>query len=250
MPAVRRKKDSSLIAGLTFLKNHLIDGFVTAGNTGALIAGSALILPFFLELDVQALLATLPTKKGNVSVIDVGGTVASRADRLVQFARMGVVYQQTCFGIERPRVGLLNIGVESRKGTAEVRKAYDLLKADREISMEFVGNVEGREVFDGMDVLVTDGFSGNVFLKTSEGVYSFIIDRLKDVLQTLSLDQKEVVYRALQLEFDYEEYMGAIVCGVEGIAIKCHGRSSSKAMLNGIRGAVGLCCGYRAVEGH
>lgn len=241
LPAIRQKKNSSLVVGLNLLQKRVIDGFVTAGNTGALIAGATLFLRFLPGIKRPALLATLPTKHGNVSVIDVGGTVASRADRLIQFARMGVAYQRACFGIEVPKVGLLNIGVESKKGTTEVRKAYDMLKADQQSRMEFVGNVEGREVFDGcVDVLVTDGFSGNIFLKTSEGVYSFIIDQLKGVLGTLSLEQKEVVFQALRSQFDYEEYMGAVVCGVDGVAVKCHGRSSARAMLNGIRGAVRL----------
>ncbi len=237
MISIRQKKDSSLVAGLGLLKEYQVDGFVTSGNTGALIVAAILFIPLLTKIKRPALLANLPTKTGKVSIIDVGGSVRARAHHLIQFAQMGVVYQQCCLDIDCPRVGLLNVGMESKKGTTEVRKAYDLLSGQP--GMHFVGNVEGREVFQGMaDVLVTDGFAGNVLLKTAEGVYSFILEQLKQVLQTLSLEQKEAVYDALRVQFDYEEYMGAIVCGIDGLVIKCHGNSSAKGMYNAIKGAI------------
>ncbi len=236
--AIRHKKDSSMLVGLGLLKESLVDGFITAGNTGALIAATTLFIPLLEKIKRPALLANLPTKKGKVSIIDVGGNVRARWHHLIQFAQMGVIYQQCCLGIDFPRVGLLNVGMESKKGTSEVRKAYDLLK-EIQSDMRFIGNVEGREVFGGMaDVLVTDGFAGNVLLKTAEGVYSFILDQLGELLQTLTLEQKEVVYGALRVQFDYEEYMGAIVCGIDGLVVKCHGNSTAKGMYNSIKGTI------------
>lgn len=236
--SVRQKKDSSLVVGLGMLKNHHVDGFVTSGNTGALIVAATLFIPLLGKIRRPALLANLPTKAGKVSIIDVGGSVRARAHHLMQYAQMGAAYQQCCLGVECPRVGLLNVGIESKKGTSEVRKAYDTL-SEKQSGICFVGNVEGREVFHGMaDVLITDGFAGNVLLKTAEGVYSLILDQLQYVLQTLSSEQKELVYHALRAQFDYEEYMGAIVCGIDGVAVKCHGNSSARGMFNTIRGTI------------
>lgn len=235
LTAIRLKKKSSLIVGLELLKEKQVDAFVTSGNTGALIGGATLFIPLLGGIKRPALLANLPTKTGKVSIIDVGGNVRARADHLIQFARMGAAYQHCCLGVEFPKVGLLNVGLESKKGTLELRKAYEGLQNS---NLFFIGNVEGRALFDGIaDVLITDGFAGNVLLKTAEGVYSFILEELKRVLQTLTLEQKETVYGALRKQFDYEEYMGAIVCGVDGVAIKCHGKTSAKGMFNAIKGA-------------
>ncbi|CUI16173.1 putative fatty acid/phospholipid synthesis protein PlsX [Candidatus Protochlamydia naegleriophila] len=243
--AMREKKNSSLVVGLRLLKRRHLKGFVSAGNTGALIVGATLSLPLLPGVKRPALLATLPTEQGDVAVIDVGGNVSCKAHHLVQFAHMGAAYQRCCKGIERPRVGLLNIGVESKKGTSEVRHAYQKLQALQAESayshMQFVGNVEGRGVFQGLaDVLVTDGFTGNVLLKTSEGVACFLLEQLQGALEGISTEQKEAVLRYLRYEFDYEEYSGAIICGIDSVVVKCHGKSSIQAMFNGIQGAVSL----------
>jgi glycerol-3-phosphate acyltransferase PlsX len=245
--AIRQKKNSSLVVGMRLLKKRHLDAFVSAGNTGALISSATLSLPLLPGVKRPALLATLPTEKGYVAVIDVGGNVVCKACHLVQFAQIGAAYQRCCQGIEIPRVGLLNIGVESKKGTSEVRQAYQLLKEQmalhdpQDLKMRFIGNIEGREVFQGKaDVLVTDGFTGNVLLKTSEGVSSFILEQLRCVLKDVIPHQKNAILHYLQHHFDYEEYAGAIVCGVDRIAIKCHGKSSVKGMLNGILGAAEL----------
>lgn len=240
--AIRQKKNSSLVLGFKFLKKHYLDGFVSAGNTGALIAGATLSLPLLPGIKRPALLAVLPTEKGRVAIIDVGGNVSYKAYHLAQFAQLGVAYQRCWEGIEYPRVGLLNIGVESKKGTSEVLQAYQLLLAMAQRGeMLFIGNVEGREVFQGaVDVLVTDGFTGNVLLKTSEGVSSFILHQLKAVLQEIAPHQRMAIFRHLQHQFDYEEYQGAIVCGVDCVVVKCHGQSSSKGLFRGIQGAIRL----------
>ncbi len=233
--AVKRKKGSSIVVGIRQLKKRKIDAFVSAGNTGAILASSTLSLMKLPTIKRPALLAVLPTKKGSVAVIDVGGNVSCKAMHLVQFAQMGGAYQRCMLNLEKPSIGLLNIGVESRKGTAEVRQAYQALQ-EGSSQFDFKGNVEGVEVFQGkVDVLVTNGFSGNILLKTSEGVASFIFDSLKDVG---ALDTPAVQH--LSQYFDYAEYPGAVLCGVEGIVIKCHSYSSSRAMYNSLQGAIQL----------
>ena len=241
LSAIRQKKNSSLVLGLKHLRKRYLDGFVSAGNTGALIAGSTLLLPLLPGIKRPALLALLPTQKGCVAIIDVGGNVSFKSHHLAQFAQLGVAYQR-CLGVEKPRVGLLNIGVESKKGTSEVRQAYELMQqmsARGEILFE--GNIEGHELFQGVvDVLVTDGFTGNVLLKTSEGVSSFILGQMEAVLKQVVPEQRRAVMNLLLPQFDYEEYHGAIVCGVDCVAVKCHGKSSAKGLLRGIQGAIRL----------
>lgn len=234
--AVRHQKGASLTTGIRLLQEKQIDGFVSAGNTGALIASSALQLRTLPGVSRPALIAALPTEQGSVAVIDVGGNISYKAHHLMEFACMGAAYQRVYEGIEQPTVGLLNIGTESKKGTAKLREAYHLL--EQKESVHFVGNVEGREVFEGkVDVLVTDGFTGNVFLKAAEGVSSFIFTTVKKEYPTAVLD-------TLEKKFHHAEYPGALVCGVEGVVVKCHGDASTKAMLNAIKGAV------RAVRQH
>lgn len=242
LTAIRRKKGSSIVSGIHLLKKHQIDAFVSAGNTGALVTSAALYLPMLDGIHRPALLAVVPTQAHPVAVLDVGGNVYCKAHHLVEFAKMGSAYQQCCLGIAAPKIGLLNIGVESNKGTFELRQAYQLLKEythqHSNSRMQFLGNIEGREVFQGnVDVLVTDGFTGNVFLKTSEGVSSFIFERLSSLNRHASTS-KTIAH--IQSYFNYSEYPGAVLCGVEGIVIKCHGSSNSKGMYNGIKGAVDL----------
>lgn len=242
--AVRRKKESSMIVGMRLLKKQHISAFVSCGNTGALIATATLSLKKLPGVSRPALLATLPTEGGPITVLDVGSTVACKARYLVQYAHLGAAYQRAVRGTENPTVGLLNVGVESRKGTTEVRQAYEILKRQQEesavkglsLGMRFVGNVEGRDVFKGgVDVLVTDGFTGNILLKTAEGVASFIFNALEQqeaVASTVVSRLKE-----LKKQFNYAEYPGAIVCGVDGIVIKVHGNGSIKALVSSIMGA-------------
>lgn len=240
LQAVRQKRQSSLMIGMQLVKTGELDGLVSAGNTGAMIAASALHLPLLPGISRPALLASLPTLTGSMAVIDIGGNVVVRPRHLIEFARMGVAYQRCMSGIVRPRVGLLNIGTESRKGTMGVREAYERLNQENE-NFEFVGNIEGREAFMGtIDVLVSDGFSGNIFLKTAEGIATFIFSSLGEAFkETLNAEVKEILDQ-LNRRVNYAEYPGAIVCGVKGIVIKCHGFSSVMALRNGIRGAYQL----------
>ncbi len=242
--AVTRKKDSTLAKGMKQLASKQLDAFVYAGNTGALIVAARLFLDMLPRITRPALLATLPTKKGSVAVIDVGGNVSCKPLHLVQFAFIGAAYQSCCHGIDVSRVGLLNIGIESIKGTPEVREAYkklvQLSKEPGAIPLNFVGNIEGREVFQGgVDVVVTDGFSGNVLLKTAEGISDYLFEELKNKASKWG-ELAPAELESFHKRFSYAEYPGAILCGVDGVVIKCHGESSVPALYNGILGAARL----------
>lgn len=241
--AIRLKKDSSLVVGMRMLKKEQIDAFICCGNTGALIASATLSLPMLPGIVRPALLATLPSARGPVAVLDVGGNVLCKTRNLVQFAFLGAAYQRVVQGIEVPSVGLLNIGVESKKGTVEVRQAYDFLRnhcqnlAARGITprLRFAGNVEGRDLFKGVvDVLVTDGFSGNILLKTTEGVAEFIFSSLSMIAKGNANESFHNAFANLETLFSYNEYPGAIICGVEGIVMKIHGNASPKSLLSSI----------------
>jgi glycerol-3-phosphate acyltransferase PlsX len=242
--AVRRKKGSSIVVGIRLLKKKLIQAFVSIGNTGALVASATLSLPMLPGIKRPALLTVLPTASKFVAVLDVGGNVSCKALHLVQFAHLGAAYYQAIYGIRKPVVSLLNIGIESKKGTKEVCQAYGILKTesqDPSCPMQFLGNIEARQVFQGVvDVLVTDGFTGNVLLKTTEGVAEFIFGFLNQTLEAQHITSLKNSLDDLQKHFSYDEYPGAFVCGVDGIVVKCHGYSSVKALLNGIKGAVDL----------
>lgn len=245
--AIRRKKNSSLVWGMKDLNKRQLDGFVSAGNTGALIAYATLYLRLLPGIKRPALLAVFPSKKGSVAVIDVGGNVSCKAHHLVQFAQMGAAYQRCCQNIERPTVGLLNIGVEPKKGTSELKKAYQILESTMTgppsncTQMRFLGNIEGRDLFQGdIDVLVTDGFAGNTLLKTAEGVSSFIFDVLHNYLEEEKFREASSIIQSIKARFHYEEYPGAVLCGIDGIVLKCHGHSSPKGMLSAIKEAATL----------
>jgi glycerol-3-phosphate acyltransferase PlsX len=244
--ALRRKKQSSLCVGLRLVKEGKLDALVSAGNTGALVSASKMILGTFRDISRPALLALMPTKKRPVAVLDVGANLQAKASQLVQFAHLGAAYQKAR-GISDPRIGILNIGSEASKGTSEIRLAY------KELSKlpAFAGNIEGKSVFDGdVDVLVTDGFTGNIFLKTAEGIANLVLDRLHariphppffpkvDATLRAPLSEIQAHLDDLQRHLHYAEYPGALLCGVKGAVVKCHGYSTPEAFANGIRGAI------------
>jgi glycerol-3-phosphate acyltransferase PlsX len=234
LKAVRTKKDSSLCLGLKSLATGTIDAFVSAGNTGALLVGSKTILKTLPGIDRPALLTLLPTKKKEVAVLDVGANISLKPKHLLQLAAMGLAYQKSR-GIENPKIALLNIGKEPSKGTLQLQEAYRHLQ--KLTDSTFIGNIEGRDVFEGdVQVLVTDGFAGNIFLKTAEGVASFILSELE---QALSSDLKNTLAK-LRLRLHYTEYPGAILCGVNGVVVKCHGDVSPETFTSGIKGAIRL----------
>lgn len=227
--ALRRKRNASTNIGLRLLKEGKIDAFVSAGNTGALVSSAKMILSTLPGILRPCLLALMPTKKSPVAVLDVGANVQVKATHLVQFATIGAAFQKTR-GIPNPKVGLLNIGSEAVKGTSELRLAYSELKT-KPHPFRFAGNIEGKTVFDGdVDVLVTDGFTGNVFLKTAEGIASLILDQLP-------VSQND--FKRFQ-SLHYAQYPGALLAGVKGIVIKCHGYSTPKAFINAVLGAANL----------
>lgn len=244
--AMRRKKESSTSIGMRLLKEKRIDAFVSAGNTGSLLLAAKISLDMLPGIDRPALLTLLPTKGKDIAVLDVGANLTLKTKHILQFAAMGIAYQKSR-GIAHPTVGLLNIGTEAKKGTPQLREAYQKLEALNRDGLTFIGNVEGRNAFQGdFDVLVTDGFSGNVFLKTAEGIAAFIFEELVqgslDSLNgaTNSSSNLQNVLKKLRHRLHYAEYPGAILCGIDGIVVKCHGDSSPVALMNGIKGAIRL----------
>ncbi len=240
--SVRRKKGASMSIGMRLLKGKKIDAFVSNGNTGALIASAKLHLPMIKEITRPALLTLLPTKKAPIAVIDIGANIQSTPHHLFQFAKMAYAYQKSR-GIQHPRIGLLNIGREKNKGGEDLHAAYKLLESfnleNGKDKKTFIGNVEGKQIFSGnIDVLVTDGFTGNVFLKTAEGISLFILETLLENLWEVPLPQPLLL--CLEKELYSAEYPGAILCGVDGIIMKCHGDANPKAITNGVKGAIQL----------
>ncbi|MGO9775313.1 MAG: phosphate acyltransferase PlsX [Terracidiphilus sp.] len=237
--AVRTKRDSSLRVGLKLVRDGKAAGFVTAGNTGAAMATAKMVLGALPGVDRPALATPMPSSTGNPCVLlDVGANVDCKASNLAQFAVMGEIYARSVLKIESPRVGLLSIGEEETKGNDLTHEAYPLLKA---LPIRFIGNVEGRDIFSGLaDVIVCDGFVGNVALKTSEGVGRFVRDVLRASLtRTVTAKVGALLSRQAFNEFrhrlDYREYGGAHLLGVRGVCIIGHGSSNDRAIFNGIR---------------
>lgn len=227
--ALRLKRQSSISIGMRLLKQGVIDAFVSAGNTGALVSSAKMILGTFLKLHRPALLALMPTKKKPIAVLDVGANLKEKASLLVQFAYLGAAYQKIR-GIETPRVGLLNIGSEPVKGTSEIRLTYQYLSQLKHPPFRFTGNIEGKSIFEGnIDVLISDGFTGNIFLKTSEGIASFILNQINSHLSNELKDQ-----------LHHTEYPGALLAGVKGTVIKCHGSATKENLTQAIQGAIEL----------
>ena len=237
--AVRAKKDSSIRVGLKLVREGKAAGFVTAGNTGAAMATAKMVLGALPGVDRPALATPMPSSTGNPCVLlDVGANVDCKPHNLAQFAVMGEMYARSVLKIHKPRVGLLSIGEEETKGNDLTREAFPLLKA---LPIHFIGNVEGRDIFSGQaDVIVCDGFVGNVALKTSEGVGRFVRDVLRESLKrTVTAQVGALLSRRAFNEFrhrlDYREYGGAPLLGVHGVCIIGHGSSNDRAIYNGIR---------------
>jgi len=235
--ALRRKKDSSIHAGVRQVRDKHWDAFVSAGNTGALMAISKVILKTLPGVDRPAIASVIPAINGCTLLLDSGANVDCSSDHLVQFAVMGSCYMQVAEGIESPRVGLLNIGSEDIKGTDVVKVAASEIK---ELNVNFIGNVEGTDIFrDTVDVVVCDGFVGNVALKTMEGAAHFIIDSLRTEL-TGSLRGKAGMLlarnamRRFKSGIDPAEYNGAPLLGLSGIVVKSHGSANARSFANAI----------------
>jgi glycerol-3-phosphate acyltransferase PlsX len=242
--AFRRKKDSSVHVAARLVREAKADGLVSAGNTGAVMTVARFLLGTLESVDRVALAAPFPNAKGGVSVLlDVGANVDSKPEHLVQFAVMGEIYYRATFGNRRPRVGLLSVGEEEMKGNELTREVYTRLKKS---AVHFVGNVEGGDLFSGnVDVIVSDGFVGNIALKICEGLAVQIFGLLKKSIQSSLASQVGFLFsrgalKGLRKTIDYTEYGGAPLLGVRGVCVIGHGRSNAKAVKNAIRVAAGL----------
>lgn len=239
LQAVRQKRHSSLVVGLTLLKQGHAQAFVSAGNTGAILAASTVLLGLHEGVERATVASLLPTAAGPVLLLDAGANLDCSARELACFAHLGTVYMRDLVGRERPVVGLLNVGEEDEKGTAVVREAHQMLSADTRLN--YVGNIEGRDIVvphprhGHIDVVVTDGFTGNVVLKFYESM-GRLVDGLirRDAPALLTAPEMKPLMRFL----DYGEYGGAPLLGVKGVPIICHGSSSPLAIKNAIRKAV------------
>jgi len=245
--AFRKKKDSSAHVATRLVRDGAADGQVSAGNTGAVMAVARFGLGTLPSVDHPALAAPFPTARGGTCVLlDVGANVDSKPAHLVQFAIMGEIYYRAIFGTRRPKVGLLSIGEEESKGNELTREAHARLKQS---ALHFVGNVEGRDIFGGaVDVIVCDGFIGNIALKISEGAAQHIEFLLKDAMQSTLTSQVGYVlsrraYKTFRKKLDYSEYGGAPLLGVRGVTVIGHGRSNAHAVKNAVRVASELVRG-------
>lgn len=246
--AVRTKKDSSIRVASRLVREGEADGLVSAGNTGAVMATAKMVQGVVPGVDRPALASVFPTLRGTPAVmVDVGANVDCEPKMLSQFAIMGDIYSRVIFHTRSPRVGLLSIGEEEHKGNDLTRSATPLLKS---LPLNFIGNVEGRDLFTGKaDVIVCDGFIGNVALKVSEGIVDVIKQMLQESLKaTITRQIGYVLSRSAFKEFkkrvDYSEFGGAPLLGVKGVCIICHGRSNANAIKNAIRVAAEFAGGH------
>lgn len=237
--ALRQKKRSSLSIGMRLLKKRQIDALVSAGNTGALTSAAKWELKTFDTLKRPALLALLPTQKRPVAVLDIGANIKAGPIHLLEFAYLGAAYQKTR-GVKMPRVGLLNIGQEPFKGSSELCASYALLKEKlKKPSIDFVGNIEGHNAFDGnIDVLLCSGLMGNTFLKTAEGITKLIFYKLSATLPKNTPKSVISCLDTLARHLYATQPPGALLCGVNGLVIKCHGASSTENFIHAVRSAI------------
>ncbi len=230
--AIRGKKDSSMVVGFNMLKNGEGDVFISAGNSGALLTGATLLIGRIRGIDRPAIAPVLPAHHGKFLLMDAGANTNCKPLNLVQFAQMSTIYLKNTFGIKDPRIGLLNIGTEETKGNDLMKETYQLLKENaQEYHVNFVGNVEGRDCFSGeVDAVITDGFTGNVFLKTIEGVGKLVKVSLtesltKNILRTIATIPCLPAINQFKKMTDYKEYGGALFLGVKKPVVKAHGSS-------------------------
>ncbi|AYF54776.1 phosphate acyltransferase PlsX [Clostridium botulinum C] len=239
--AIRRKKESSIYKALELVKKGEADAVISAGSTGAFLAGATLVIGRIKGVNRPALAPIMPGKNGPFMIIDCGANAECKPNNLVQFAQMGEVYFENILKINNPTIGLVNIGSEEEKGNELTKEAHKLLK---EKDFNFIGNVEPRDIPTGnTNVLVCDGFVGNTILKMYEGVASTIFSTLKEEIMS-SFRTKigglllKPVFNKFKKDYDYKEYGGAAFLGVEGICIKAHGSSDARAFKNAIKQAI------------
>jgi len=236
--AVKSKKDASMVVGMKMLKQRQVDAFVSAGNSGGVLASALFYLGRIKGVKRPALSSVFPTRKGACFLLDLGANADCKPEYLLQFAIMGSVYAERVLGIPNPRVAIVSNGEEEGKGNALVQATYPLLKAS---GLNFIGNAEGKDIPAGLaDVVVTDGFTGNVIVKLSEGVAGFLLGVLKEEIKsrplaTLGALLAKPAFKQVAKRLDYREYGGGPLLGVDGVVIVAHGRSDSLAIKNAIR---------------
>jgi phosphate acyltransferase len=244
--AAKSKKDSSMRVAFDLAKKGEVKAVVSAGNSGAFMACALFVMKRAVGVDRPAVITTFPSRGGVCALLDMGLNVDCRPQTLAQFAVLGAVFARLRHKKDKPRVGLLSNGEESSKGTDLTRGAHKLLSAAVEKDFEYVGYVEGRDIFSGaIDVVVTDGFTGNIVLKTAEGVGQFVFDVMRQEVTATRLGKLGAsllrgAFTRLKKRVDYAEEGGAPLVGVDGVAVLCHGSSNAKAIKNAIRVAAQL----------
>ncbi len=230
--AIKHKKDSSMVIGFNMLKEDQGDVFISAGNSGALLTGATLLVGRIKGIDRPAIAPVLPAYHGNVMLMDAGANTNCKVINLVQFAQMADIYLQNVLGKPEPRIGLLNIGTEPTKGNELIKETYQYLtEHGKELGINFIGNIEGRDCFTGeVDAVITDGFTGNVFLKTVEGFGKLVKTNLTESLKKNPLTMLGAIpampaINAFKKTMDYKEYGGALFLGVKKPVVKAHGSS-------------------------
>jgi phosphate acyltransferase len=233
--AIKHKKDSSMVVGFNLLKEGKGDVFISAGNSGALLTGATLLVGRIKGIDRPALAGILPAYKSRLLLIDAGSNTNCKPINLLQFAQMASIYLHNTFGTEKPKIGLLNIGTEETKGNELTKESYKLLKEkSSELNINFIGNIEGRDAFSGkVDAIVTDGFTGNIFLKAVEGLGKFVKKSLseslkKNIFSIIGSIPTLPAIKRFAKTVDYKEYGGALFLGVKKPVVKAHGSSDEK----------------------
>ena len=253
--AVRNKRDSSMVVGLRMLKDGQGDAMVSAGSTGALLSGATLIVKRIKGIRRASLAPMIPTTANGTIIIDAGANADCTAEYLLQFALMGSYYAQKVLGVSSPRVGLLNIGTEESKGTGLQTQTYEMLKkVHEENRINFVGNVEAKDVMFGVcDVLVCDGFSGNILLKSIEGMSKFMVAEIKKIFTgstkgKLAGSLVKDSFKELKSRMNVDNVGGTAMLGISGVVVKAHGASNADAIVSAIRNAK-LAVEERVVDG-
>jgi glycerol-3-phosphate acyltransferase PlsX len=235
--ALRRKPDASIFRCWQLLAEGQVDGLVSAGNTGAVVAGGLRTRKFLKCVHRPGIATVMPTARGRCVIIDVGANVFPKPHHLLEYGVMGSVFAQKLLGIDRPTIGLMNVGEEEGKGHDLVQQTYDLFRASA-LRDRFVGNIEGRDIHRGtVDVVVTDGFTGNVVLKLSEGVFEFVMNLVnQDIIGVLEAEKDRglAALKSLLGKYHYSSFGGAPLLGVEGVCIICHGSSKERAIANAL----------------
>lgn len=235
--AIKSKKDSSMVVGLNMIKQKEGEVFISAGSTGALLTGALLIVGRIKGISRPALCPTIPSQRGPFVIVDAGANANCKPEYLTQFAHMGNIYCKNVLGIKNPRVGLLNIGTEEEKGNDLTKSVHSLLKKEK---INFIGNIEGRDLMLGnVDVVVCDGFTGNTVLKTIEGFGVAVFGILKEFIMKNFVRKVGALLlkpalKEIKHKMDYTEYGGALLLGIDGGIIKCHGTSKSREIKSAI----------------